>query len=155
MKGARQLILVGDHRQLPPTVTSRSAEDGGLNIPLFERLLSNGIPAHMLTTQYRMHPTIREFPSARFYDNRLEDGCSSSERPPVAGFLWPIGTSRFLSYQCTGRKLKRRLDLRVHMDEAAIVIKVVNDLLIPGDLSPEDIGVISPMLDRLDLFVAC
>ena len=41
VKGARQLILVGDHRQLPPTVTSQRAEEGGLNIPLFERLLSN------------------------------------------------------------------------------------------------------------------
>jgi len=25
--------------------------------------------------QYRMHPAIRQFPSAHFYAGRLEDGC--------------------------------------------------------------------------------
>ena len=77
VRGARQLIMVGDHRQLPPTVISREAEKGGLNVSLFERLIENGLSTTMLTTQYRMHPTIREFPSARFYDNRLNDGCLS------------------------------------------------------------------------------
>ena len=32
--------MVGDHRQLPPTVISRRAEKGGLNRSLFERLSS-------------------------------------------------------------------------------------------------------------------
>ena len=32
-KGCRQLILVGDHKQLPPTVISKKAEQGGLGVP--------------------------------------------------------------------------------------------------------------------------
>lgn len=152
VKGARQLILVGDHRQLPPTVTSQRAEEGGLDIPLFERLLSNGLPAHMLTTQYRMHPTIREFPSARFYENRLEDGCSSSDRPPVAGFLWPDWDKPVAFVPVHGSEIEEEVgSSRSNMDEAATVIQIVNDLLSPGDLSPEDIGIISPYAGQVRL----
>ena len=152
VKGARQLILVGDHRQLPPTVTSRSAEEGGLDIPLFERLLSNGLPAHMLTTQYRMHPTIREFPSSRFYENKLEDGCSSSDRPPAAGFLWPDWDKPVAFVPVHGAEIEEESgSSRSNMDEAAIVVQIVNDLLAPGDLTPEDIGVISPYAGQVRL----
>ena len=28
----------------------------------------------MLTTQFRMHPEIRRFPSEAFYENKLQDG---------------------------------------------------------------------------------
>ena len=88
-KGCRQLILVGDHKQLPPTVISKKAEQGGLGRSLFERLIDVGIQTHLLDVQYRMHPVLREFPSARFYDDRLNDGCNATERPAPAGILWP------------------------------------------------------------------
>ena len=152
VKGTRQLILVGDHRQLPPTVTSQRAEEGGLDISLFERLLSNGLPAHMLTTQYRMHPTIREFPSSRFYENRLEDGCTSADRPPAAGFLWPDWDKPVAFVPVHGAEMEEESgSSRSNMDEAAVVIKIVNDLLAPGDLTPEDIGVISPYSGQVRL----
>ena len=80
-RGCRQLVLVGDHKQLPPTVISDAAQQGGLGQSLFERLTECGVETHMLTTQYRMHPTIREYPSARFYEDRLLDGCTPAERP--------------------------------------------------------------------------
>lgn len=35
---ARSFVLVGDHNQLPPLVTSRQAEAGGLGESLFKRL---------------------------------------------------------------------------------------------------------------------
>ena len=152
VKGARQLILVGDHRQLPPTVISRTAEDGGLNIPLFERLIENGIPSHMLTTQYRMHSTIREFPSARFYENRLEDGCSDSDRPPATGFLWPDWSKPVAFIPVHGSEISDNTSSsKSNMDEAAMVVKVVNDLLAAMDLNPEDIGVISPYSGQVRL----
>jgi len=152
VKGARQLILVGDHRQLPPTVISRTAEDGGLNIPLFERLIENGIPSHMLTTQYRMHSTIREFPSARFYENRLEDGCSDSDRPPATGFLWPDWSKPVAFIPVHGSEISDNTSSsKSNMDEAGMVVKVVNDLLAAMDLNPEDIGVISPYSGQVRL----
>ena len=152
VKGTRQLILVGDHCQLPPTVTSQRAEEGGLDISLFERLLSNGLPAHMLTTQYRMHPTIREFPSSRFYENRLEDGCTSADRPPAAGFLWPDWDKPVAFVPVHGAEMEEESgSSRSNMDEAAVLIKIVNDLLAPGDLTPEDIGIISPYSGQVRL----
>ena len=152
VKGARQLILVGDHKQLPPTVTSRRAEEHGLEIPLFERLLSSGLTAHMLTTQYRMHPSIREFPSSRFYENRLDDGCGKQDRPPVAGFLWPDWDKPVAFVPVHGAEIEEEAgSSRSNMDEAAVVIQVVNDLLLPGDIKPEDIGVISPYAGQVRL----
>ena len=145
VKGCRQLILVGDHQQLPPTVLSRRAEKGGLNRSLFDRLIACGLGSVMLTTQYRMHPVLREFPSARFYDNRLEDGCSAAERPPAAGFLWPDWDRPMAFVPVEGvEESDEEGKSRFNRDEAGMVLDVVNHLLAGGDLAPHDIGVISP-----------
>jgi len=153
-RGCRQLILVGDHKQLPPTVISQVAEDGGLGRSLFERLIECGLEAHMLTTQYRMHPTIREYPSARFYDGRLEDGCSSEERPPAAGFLWPDWDHPVAFVPVDGSEIiEEESSSKSNLDEAAKVLSIVNDLLSAGDLTPADIGVITPYNGQVRLLV--
>ena len=145
VRGCRQLILVGDHKQLPPTVISDQAEQGGLNQSLFERLNKCGVPAHMLTTQYRMHPVIREFPSARFYDNRLEDGCSKEQRPTPAGLIWPDWDNPMAFIPVEGGELQDEDgSSRSNYAEAAKVLTVVKELLAPGDLTTKDIGVITP-----------
>ena len=72
--GARRVVLVGDPQQLPATILSLDAKRRGYDTSLFERLQRGGYPCHMLRTQYRMHPSIRAFPSAHFYHNRLVDG---------------------------------------------------------------------------------
>ena len=153
-RGCRQLILVGDHKQLPPTVISKAAEDGGLGRSLFERLIECGLEAHMLTTQYRMHPTICEYPSARFYDGRLEDGCSSDERPPAAGFLWPDWDHPVAFVPVDGSEIvDEESSSKSNLDEAAKVLSIVNDLLTAGDLTPSDIGVITPYNGQVRLLV--
>eukprot|EP00951_Prasinocladus_malaysianus_P031731 scaffold305896_cov16-Prasinocladus_malaysianus.AAC.1 len=51
MRGARQVALVGDHKQLPPTIISREAELAGLNVSLFDRLVAAGVQPFLLDTQ--------------------------------------------------------------------------------------------------------
>lgn len=48
MKGSQRVVLVGDHKQLPPVIKSREAEEGGLGKSLFERLMRLGAPSAML-----------------------------------------------------------------------------------------------------------
>ena len=84
--GASKLMLVGDPRQLPATVRSRNAGALGLERSLFERLEECGeIGVQRLTVQYRMHPAIRTFPSARFYEGSLLDGPGTA-CPPTTSF---------------------------------------------------------------------
>ena len=70
---AKKLIMVGDHMQLPATVFSDNAAETLYNRSLFERLINNNYPRHILTIQYRMHPNIRNFIGNIFYDNHLKD----------------------------------------------------------------------------------
>ena len=144
-RGYRQLILVGDHKQLPTTVISDTAENGGLGQSLFERLHKCEIPAQMLTTQYRMHPSIREFPSARFYENQLEDGCTKEQRPAPAGLLWPDWDHPVAFIPVEGaEELDEEGSSRSNFSEAAKVLSIVDGLLQMGYIQTNDIGIITP-----------
>ena len=144
-KGCRQLILVGDHKQLPPTVISKRAEREGLNRSLFERLIDVGIQTHLLDVQYRMHPVLREFPSARFYDDQLHDGCTAAERPSPAGILWPDWDHPFAFIPIAGvEDEEQEGGSRSNPIEAARIYDLVEGLLQPGDVNPADIGIITP-----------
>ena len=73
--GCSKCILVGDPKQLPPTVLSREAARFQYEQSLFVRMQANHPhDVHLLDTQYRMHPEISVFPSNAFYDGRLLDG---------------------------------------------------------------------------------
>ena len=73
--GCSKCIMVGDPKQLPPTVLSREAARFQYEQSLFVRIQSNSPEnVHLLDTQYRMHPEISAFPSQAFYDGLLLDG---------------------------------------------------------------------------------
>jgi len=113
LRRATSALLVGDPRQLPPTVVSREASAAGLGVPLFERLSRSGegegeeeafeetgssssssIRPFLLDTQYRMHPALSEFPSWRWYGGRLRDGVGEEQRQPPGGVEWPLDARR-------------------------------------------------------------
>ena len=145
VRGARQIVLVGDHRQLPPTVISRRAENGGLRRSLFERLVAMGIEPMLLDTQYRMHPAISDFPNRIFYEGRLVDGITAADRPNPAGLLWndwevpmaflPVNGDELLSPDGASKE---------NPAEAGWVAKILENLLQAGDLEETDIGIITP-----------
>ncbi|KAK4102063.1 hypothetical protein N658DRAFT_424144 [Parathielavia hyrcaniae] len=73
--GCSKCILVGDPKQLPPTVLSQSAARYGYDQSLFVRMYKNHAKdVHLLDMQYRMHPEISKFPSKEFYEGLLQDG---------------------------------------------------------------------------------
>ncbi|KAL2161236.1 hypothetical protein VTH06DRAFT_8456 [Thermothelomyces fergusii] len=73
--GCSKCILVGDPKQLPPTVLSQSAARYGYDQSLFVRMQKNHAKdVHLLDMQYRMHPEISRFPSQEFYEGLLQDG---------------------------------------------------------------------------------
>lgn len=73
--GCCKCILVGDPKQLPPTVLSQSAARFGYDQSLFVRMQQNHPNSvHLLDMQYRMHPEISKFPSKEFYEGQLQDG---------------------------------------------------------------------------------
>jgi len=151
-KGARHVVLVGDHHQLPPTVISRRAEDGGLSRSLFERLIALGAPSTMLTTQYRMHPAIREWPSERFYGGELEDGVTAPERVAPAGFVWPDWDAPIAFIPVEGSEDSSPDGAsKQNMDEAGLAVRVVDMLLSGGDITPHDIGVVTPYSGQVRL----
>lgn len=90
-RGAMMVVMAGDQKQLPPTVISQAAVSAGLNLPLFERLIRQGLEYTLLDTQYRMHPAIMEFPSGAFYGGLLRSGVPEEARP-----VPKVGTARRL-----------------------------------------------------------
>ncbi|KAF9785941.1 P-loop containing nucleoside triphosphate hydrolase protein [Thelephora terrestris] len=163
MKGSRHVALIGDHKQLPPVITSPEAQSNGLGISLFERLTEEGtIPSVMLNIQYRMHPDISRFPSAEFYNFSLSDGTVDSAGN-VVSFLDPPISSHLTANPATGNRpslifldhagsesAKDRS--RVNWNEAHIVCSVVEDLLLHNKaIRGSDIGIITPYVAQVSL----
>jgi len=143
-RSCRQLVLVGDHCQLPPTVLSTRAEEEGLGVPLFSRMVACGVPPVMLDTQYRMHPAIAMFPSDLFYGGKLRNGVSPPERRPLAGFPWPREEFpvAFVPVQ-SGVELDDGVS-KLNEAEAAAACDAVAALLAGGQCTVSDIAVVTP-----------
>ena len=88
LKGCRQLVLVGDQMQLGPMTKCRRTQAAGFTRSLMIRLIHLGIQPSLLQYQYRMHPSISEFPGLFFYNDQLLNGINSSHRPLIQDF-WP------------------------------------------------------------------
>jgi superfamily I DNA and/or RNA helicase len=130
----RHCILVGDPRQLPATVFIRSDNHRVLERSLFERLEQAGHPVHTLTTQYRMHPSIRKWPSQHFYGNSLTDGFTPTlepyhtKFPPFQFFHLPSKRAAHAepvqTWRAGGKQGKRRVPL--HPSEQPIEARYDN-----------------------------
>ncbi|XP_076425214.1 putative helicase senataxin isoform X3 [Peromyscus maniculatus bairdii] len=146
-----KLILVGDPKQLPPTVISMKAQEYGYDQSMMARfckLLEENVEQNMigrlpvlqLTIQYRMHPDICLFPSNYVYNknlktNRLTEAvrCSSE---------WPF--QPYLVFDVGDGSERRDNDSYINVQEIKLVMEIIK--LIKDkrkDISFRNIGIIT------------
>ncbi|KAJ0968897.1 hypothetical protein J5N97_021774 [Dioscorea zingiberensis] len=87
LSGIQHAILIGDECQLPAMVRSKVSESALLGRSLFERLSSLGLKKQLLYVQYRMHPSISQFPNAKFYEKQILDGPNVIDEKHTRSFL--------------------------------------------------------------------
>ena len=150
--GCSKCILVGDPKQLPPTVLSREAARFQYEQSLFVRMQSNSPnDVHLLNTQYRMHPEISLFPSNAFYDAKLLDGPGIAKmrtRPWHQSKI--LGPYRFFDVQGTQQSALRSHSL-INIAEIEVALKLFERLI--TDCKTYDItgkvGIITPYKSQL------
>jgi hypothetical protein len=88
-RDTKQLILIGDHKQLRPKahydLSVEKGEGYDLNRSLFERLILKGYPHQILSQQHRMRPEISSLVRQLTYPD-LTDATSTLSRPDLKGF---------------------------------------------------------------------
>jgi len=152
-RGCQQLVLVGDHKQLPPTILSREAELGGLTLSLFDRLVSLGVMPYMLDTQFRMHPALGKFPSDAFYDKQLKNGTPRAMRPTPIGFNWPQPNVPICYVPTHPTNAMENNDSNSYSNraEAELVLAYLRGFLSAQELRPKDIGIVTPYAAQVRL----
>ncbi|EPQ30916.1 uncharacterized protein PFL1_01814 [Pseudozyma flocculosa PF-1] len=173
MKGCRHLSIIGDHKQLPPVVTSADAKEAGLSRSLFERLIENRekrkpVSSTMLDVQFRMHPSIADYPVATFYGGALASGESTHAIEPVQSTFLPchrdaVGAAdagkgsgrdevaaRYLGFvHHTGHESKADNHSLQNHSESRLLLEILVDLLARNpSLRGSDIGIVTPYLGQ-------
>jgi Fe2+ transport system protein FeoA len=153
MKGCAQLAVIGDHRQLPPVVTSAAARREGLALSLFERLLRRAdVPSTMLDTQHRMHPRLAAFPNAAFYNGALHDGAPTLAIPAVQSRFLPAEAGGRIAFVTHSARETRADKSLVNLGEAALLARIVVDVLVRNaGLRGRDIGIVVPYAAQVRL----
>ncbi|XP_069711219.1 5'-3' DNA helicase ZGRF1 isoform X6 [Phaenicophaeus curvirostris] len=133
-----KLVLVGDPKQLPPTIQgSESIHEKGLEQTLFDRLCLMGHEPVLLRTQYRCHPAISAIANELFYEGSLIDGVSEKERSPLLDWLPTL-----CFYSVNGMEQIERDNSFYNMAEAHFTIKLIQSLIASG-IEGSTIGVIT------------
>nr|XP_013040823.2 protein ZGRF1 isoform X4 [Anser cygnoides] len=133
-----KLVLVGDPKQLAPTIQgSESVHEKGLEQTLFDRLCLMGHKTIPLRTQYRCHPAISAIANELFYEGNLIDGVSEKERSPLLDWLPTL-----CFYSANGMEQTEKDNSFYNMAEAHFTVKLIQSLTASG-IEGSVIGVIT------------
>lgn len=155
MSVSPKCIMLGDHKQIPPMADEKlveqckknSVDTELLSKSLFEKMY-NEIPEAnrvFLDTQYRMPGEMADILSAAFYDGKYKSFKGKRGLDSLAPWL----TKKTLLLVDTSKEPDRReTQLKeggfYNTLEAKTISEIINALLLHGDVSPKEIGVIPP-----------
>lgn len=165
---AKKVILIGDHKQLPPTINTALYDDEKVEIEdrsvyaqeLFElsffyRMFEAAPDTNktMLTTQYRMPALIGSLVSELFYDGKVKNGASTFDKKPLYfdSNLTLIDMSNDKTYHENEKKSNSVINER----EVEILMNIILDILKKNYSQKIRIAVITPYLgQRLSILKA-
>ena len=157
----KQIVLIGDHKQLRPKVNNYSLTvekgDGyNLNVSLFERLVLGGVPHTTLNKQHRMRPEISTLVRSLTYPE-LEDAEKTKGRPSLRGFQDDVIFVSHSKPELNAERIADRRDegaktSKENVYEAEMVLKCVRYLGQQG-YGTENIVVLTPYLGQLSLLL--
>lgn len=149
MLRSQRWLFFGDHRQLPPVVTTQQA-DPPVAVSIFE-LLHERYGSHLLDTTYRMNDGVCAVVSETFYDGRLHSAPAAAVRrmPFVAGgrfdeVLDPRASVVWL-------RIDHRQPGQRSNEEAHAVAELVEELVRRHGIAAKDIAVIAPFRAQVRL----
>ncbi|KAM0232316.1 hypothetical protein ACHAP5_010746 [Fusarium lateritium] len=155
----KQLILIGDHKQLRPKVnnyklTKEKGEGFDLNVSLFERLVGQGRDFTALEEQHRSHPDISQYPRMLAYPE-LKDMPSTTDRALIRGLRSRVTFVHHEKPEDTMEDVNERRDptakaSKRNLHEALMVLKMVRFLSQNG-YKTENMVVLTPYLGQLFL----
>eukprot|EP01083_Nonionella_stella_P201380 736758_1 len=154
--GIRSVIFVGDPRQLPPTVFLCGPKSRQFERSLFERFENAGHHSKfMLDTQYRMHPEISRFPSAHFYESKLQDGPNVIHPAYTKPYHANPEYAPFVFYNVHSVETRKGYSYR-NENEAAFIIQLLEQFCVKyGKDFLRNIGIITPYLEQRNLILSC
>ncbi|KAI8713538.1 hypothetical protein NCS52_01298500 [Fusarium sp. LHS14.1] len=155
----KQIILIGDHKQLRPKVsdyklTKEKGEGYDLNVSLFERLVCQGHHFTTLQEQHRSHPDISFYPRMLAYPE-LKDMPSTHDRAPIRGLKNRVTFVHHQNPEDSMADVAERRDptakaSKRNQFEAEMVLKMVKFLGQQG-YKTENMVVLTPYLGQLFL----
>ncbi|PKL67391.1 MAG: IGHMBP2 family helicase [Methanobacteriales archaeon HGW-Methanobacteriales-1] len=173
---ASRFVLAGDHKQLPPTIVSQKARP--LEKTLFEELIEKyPQKSTMLNIQYRMNPTLMEFPNNEFYHGEIKTAESLNkislqdivsnleiheliEKNEYAQFkevqrdlIDPQIPFIFLNTSKIDERFEQRIKDSTSLQNPleADIIRIIVKMFLKSGFSSENIGIISPYEDQRNL----
>ncbi|OTB00030.1 hypothetical protein M426DRAFT_15846 [Hypoxylon sp. CI-4A] len=154
----KQLIQIGDHKQLRPKVknyklTVEAGRGYDLNRSLFERLIHQGRPHCTLSNQHRMRPEISKL--IRHNYPALEDAKGTEGRPHLLGFQHDVVFFNHHHSEARTNILVDKLDhgassSKQNIFEAEIVLKCVR-YLGQQNYKTDELVILTPYLGQLSL----
>lgn len=154
LRHAKRWILIGDQKQLPPTILSGEAKCLGMDQSLFDRLI--GVAKSnkaRLAIQYRMNEDLMALCNERYYEGDLRAGLKNAKwRVSDLEHVneWPMGWNAAF-FQVEGSEQSREGGTSyLNEAEANLVVQLFKCVTAAG-VKVEEIGIITPYLDQVKL----